>query len=51
MWLYTPKAGRRKWLGLAVLALPCLLIAIDASVLNLAVPAADHHARLRGERT
>jgi DHA2 family multidrug resistance protein-like MFS transporter len=38
-------AGRRQWLGLAVLSLPCLLIAVDASVLNLAVPAisADLH--------
>ena len=33
------KAGRREWLGLAVLTLPCLLIAMDASVLNLAAPA------------
>ncbi|MFL5830854.1 MAG: MFS transporter [Solirubrobacteraceae bacterium] len=43
---HTPaKAGRREWLGLAVLSLPCLLIALDASVLNLAVPAisADLH--------
>jgi DHA2 family multidrug resistance protein-like MFS transporter len=39
------RAGRRQWLGLAVLSLPCLLIAVDASVLNLAVPAisADLH--------
>lgn len=33
------KAGRREWLGLAVLAFPCLLIATDFSVLHLAVPA------------
>src|SRR5918998_152465 len=32
------KAGRREWLGLAVLALPCLLYAMDLTVLNLAVP-------------
>jgi MFS transporter, DHA2 family, multidrug resistance protein len=31
-------AGRREWLGLAVLALPCLLYAMDGTVLNLAVP-------------
>jgi MFS transporter, DHA2 family, multidrug resistance protein len=39
------RSDRRAWLGLAVLSLPCLLIAIDASVLNLAVPAisADLH--------
>ena len=33
------RAGRREWLGLAVLAFPCLLIATDFSVLHLAVPA------------
>src|SRR6266704_4517173 len=33
------RAGRREWIGLAVLALPCLLYAMDLSVLNLAVPA------------
>src|SRR5262249_16055147 len=33
-----PKAGRREWIGLAVLALPCLLYAMDLTVLNLAVP-------------
>jgi DHA2 family multidrug resistance protein-like MFS transporter len=32
------QAGRREWLGLAVLALPCLLYAMDLTVLNLAVP-------------
>ena len=31
-------AGRREWVGLAVLALPCLLYAVDLTVLNLAVP-------------
>jgi DHA2 family multidrug resistance protein-like MFS transporter len=33
-----PKAGRREWIGLAVLALPCLLYSMDLTVLNLAVP-------------
>ena len=33
-----PKAGRREWLGLAVLMLPTLLIAMDITVLHLAVP-------------
>lgn len=33
-----PKATRRDWLGLAVLALPCLLYSMDLTVLNLAVP-------------
>jgi DHA2 family multidrug resistance protein-like MFS transporter len=32
------RAGRREWVGLAVLALPCLLYAMDLTVLNLAVP-------------
>jgi DHA2 family multidrug resistance protein-like MFS transporter len=32
------KAGRREWTGLAVLALPTLLLALDASVLYLALP-------------
>jgi MFS transporter, DHA2 family, multidrug resistance protein len=34
-----PRAGRREWIGLAVLALPCLLYSMDLTVLNLAVPA------------
>jgi len=34
----TLRAGRREWLGLAVLALPCLVYAMDLTVLNLAVP-------------
>jgi DHA2 family multidrug resistance protein-like MFS transporter len=34
----THRAGRREWLGLAVLALPALLISLDFSVLTLAVP-------------
>ncbi|RLK57956.1 MFS transporter [Actinokineospora cianjurensis] len=32
------RAGTRQWLGLAVLALPTLLVAMDVSVLHLAVP-------------
>jgi DHA2 family multidrug resistance protein-like MFS transporter len=32
------RAGRREWAGLAVLALPCLVYAMDLTVLNLAVP-------------
>jgi MFS transporter, DHA2 family, multidrug resistance protein len=31
-------AGRREWLGLAVLALPTLLVSMDLTVLHLAVP-------------
>jgi len=33
----TPKATRREWIGLAVIALPCLLYSMDLTVLNLAV--------------
>jgi MFS transporter, DHA2 family, multidrug resistance protein len=32
------RAGRREWVGLAVLALACLLYAMDLTVLHLAVP-------------
>ncbi|MBA3867388.1 MAG: MFS transporter, partial [Solirubrobacterales bacterium] len=32
------RAGAREWLGLVVLALPCLAYAMDLTVLNLAVP-------------
>src|ERR1041384_4618415 len=32
------KASTRNWLGLAVLALPCLLVSLDAEVLNMAAP-------------
>jgi MFS transporter, DHA2 family, multidrug resistance protein len=34
-----PKADRRAWIGLAVLALACLLYVMDLTVLHLAVPA------------
>ncbi len=33
-----PRAERREWIGLGVIALPCLLYAMDLTVLNLAVP-------------
>lgn len=33
-----PRATRREWIGLAVLALPCMLYSMDLTVLNLAVP-------------
>ncbi len=33
-----PRAGRREWIGLAVIALPCLVYAMDLTVLYLAVP-------------
>src|SRR5688572_13534456 len=34
----TTRARPRDWIGLAVLALPCLLYSMDLTVLNLAVP-------------
>ena len=34
----TPLAGRREWIGLAVLTLACLLYVMDLTVLHLAVP-------------
>ena len=34
-----PRAGRREWIGLSVLALACLLYVMDLTVLHLAVPA------------
>src|SRR6266498_3543110 len=34
----TAKAGRREWLGLAVLALSALMLSVDISVLFLALP-------------
>src|SRR5687767_5866669 len=32
------KATRREWIGLGVIALPCLLYSMDLTVLNLALP-------------
>jgi DHA2 family multidrug resistance protein-like MFS transporter len=32
------RASRREWIGLAVIALPCMLYSMDLTVLNLAVP-------------
>ncbi|MCL6712744.1 MFS transporter [Pseudomonas sp. R2.Fl] len=33
------KATRREWIGLAAIALPCMVYAMDLTVLNLALPA------------
>ena len=33
-----PRATRREWIGLLVLALPCLLYSMDLTVLHLAIP-------------
>lgn len=34
----SPRAGRREWTGLAILALPTMLLSLDISVLFLALP-------------
>lgn len=38
-------AGRREWIGLAVLALACLLYVMDLTVLHLAVPSISRDLR------
>ncbi|MFJ8745874.1 MFS transporter [Embleya sp. NPDC127516] len=45
------KAGPREWLGLAVLALPTLLISLDQSVLYLALPHLAEDLRPTGTQT
>jgi MFS transporter, DHA2 family, multidrug resistance protein len=45
-----PKARPRDWLGLAVIALPCLLYSMDLTVLNLAVPALSADLRPSGSQ-
>jgi MFS transporter, DHA2 family, multidrug resistance protein len=42
------RAGRREWIGLAVIALPCLVYAMDLTVLNLALPAISRDLRPSG---
>src|SRR5215204_12057 len=39
------RAGRREWIGLAVLALACLLYVMDLTVLYLAVPSISEDLR------
>src|SRR3954470_7117653 len=40
-----PRATRRAWMGLCVLALPCVLYSMDLTVLNLAVPSMSAQLR------
>jgi DHA2 family multidrug resistance protein-like MFS transporter len=40
-----PRAGRREWIGLGVLALACLLYVMDLTVLHLAVPSMSEDLR------
>ncbi|WP_433050037.1 MFS transporter [Dactylosporangium sp. CS-033363] len=42
------KAGTREWVGLAVLALPCLLVSMDVSVLLFAMPFISAHLEPSG---
>ncbi len=46
-----PRAGRREWAGLAVLALPTLLISLDQSVLFLALPHLTESLRPTGTQS
>lgn len=32
------RAGSREWIGLAIIALPCMLYSMDLTILNLAIP-------------
>ena len=44
------RAGRREWIGLAVIALPCLLYSMDLTVLNLARPGDQRATSRRAAR-
>jgi DHA2 family multidrug resistance protein-like MFS transporter len=44
----TGRAGRREWIGLAVIALPCIVYAMYLTVLNLAVPSLSVDLRPSG---
>ena len=43
------RAGPRQWAGLAVLALPCLVVAMDAHLLHLALPQVAADLKVGGE--
>jgi DHA2 family multidrug resistance protein-like MFS transporter len=42
------RAGRKEWIGLGVIALPCMLYSMDLTVLNLAVPQLSAELRPSG---
>lgn len=46
----SPKATRREWIGLAVIALPCVLYSMDLTVLNLALPALSAELKPSGSQ-
>ncbi|MEI5527158.1 MFS transporter [Streptomyces brasiliscabiei] len=43
-----PRAGRREWVGLVVLALPTVLLSMDLTVLHLAIPSISSELRPSG---
>ncbi|CAL9619420.1 Multidrug efflux pump LfrA [Streptomyces sp. enrichment culture] len=43
-----PRAGRREWIGLVVLALPTVLLSMDLTVLHLAIPSISSGLRPSG---
>ncbi|MFF2703459.1 MFS transporter [Streptomyces cyaneofuscatus] len=43
-----PRAGRREWIGLVVLALPTALLSMDLTVLHLAIPSISSELRPSG---
>lgn len=45
-----PRAGGREWIGLAMLALPALLVSMDMTVLHLAVPQLSADLRPSGSQ-
>ncbi|GLW07275.1 MFS transporter [Microtetraspora sp. NBRC 13810] len=45
------RAGRREWIGLAVLALPALLASLELTVTHLALPAISRDLGATGEQT
>lgn len=46
----TRRAGRREWIGLGLLALPAVLVAMDMTVLHLAVPSLSADLRPTGSQ-
>ena len=46
----SPLATPREWLGLAILALPCMVYAMDLTVLNLAIPAISTEQQPRASK-
>jgi hypothetical protein len=45
-----PRAGRKEWIGLGVIALACVLYVMDLTVLHLAVPSISADLRPSSSR-